>query len=218
MGCELVICNHIKSIILHMSDVRRRRFMKKSWLLALALGGAAASAAKGDRGRNQMRLPSFYGAAEVRASLPGRMRLYMPSIAENPQLAAQMKEKLEGTGVVREVAPNPRTSTVLIRYDESQVEAAVVQGAAMKLMGLTDALRRAPASRMEAGVKLLFAAVNRGVLEATGGLLDAKMLAGCALTLAGLKKLIACGASVPGAATLLWWASGLFGRGGHGQD
>lgn len=192
--------------------------MKKSWLLALVLGGTAVSAIKQDRGHNLMSLPSFHGVAEVRSSLPGRMRLYMPSIAQKPQQAIQMKEKLEGTGVVCGVELNPRTMTVLIRYDESKVEAAVVEGAAMKLMGLDDALQRAPVSRMEAGMKALLESVNRGVLEATDGLVDARMLAGCALTLAGVKSLVTCGAALPGAMTLLWWASGLFGRGGHGQD
>lgn len=192
--------------------------MKKSWLLALALGGTAASVIGQDRGRNLMRLPSFHNVAEVRASLPGRMRLYMPSIAQNPPLAAQMKQKLEATGAVREVALNLRTSTALIHYDETQVEAAVVQGAAMKLMELDEALQKSSVSRMEAGIRTLAEAVNHGVMEATNGLMDARMLAGCALTAAGIRSFLTRGAAGPGAMTLLWWASGLFGRGGHGKD
>ncbi|MDO5378147.1 MAG: hypothetical protein Q4G52_07425 [Clostridia bacterium] len=192
--------------------------MKRCWLIALTLGGAAMTAFKPEQQHNLMRLPSFHGLAEVRASLPGRIRLYMPSIAQRPEQAMQMKEKLESTGAVRQAVLNFRTSTVLLGYDESQVEAAVVQGAAMKLMGLDEAMGKAPVSRMEAGVKTLTEAVNHGVMQATGGLLDAKMLAGCALTLAGVYKLAACGAAAPGAMTLLWWASSLFGRGAHGQD
>ena len=65
--------------------------MKRSWLLALALGGAAVSLSTPQQEHNLLRLPSFRGLAEVRASLPGRMRLYMPAIAQHWQQAEQMR-------------------------------------------------------------------------------------------------------------------------------
>ena len=192
--------------------------MKRSWLLALALGGAALSLSKTQQEHNLLRLPSFRGLAEVRASLPGRMRLYMPAIAQHWQQAEQMRTQLESTGAVREVALNPHTSTVLIRYDERQVEGAVVLGAAMKLMGLDAAAQQEPVSRMESGLKTLFASVNHGVLEATNGLLDARMLAGGVLTVAAVRSMKLYGAAVPGAMTLLWWAASIFRRGINGAD
>ena len=192
--------------------------MKRSWLLALALGGAAVSLSKTQQEHNLLRLPSFRGLAEVRASLPGRMRLYMPAIAQHWQQAEQMRTQLESTGAVREVALNPHTSTVLIRYDERQVEGAVVLGAAMKLMGLDAAAQQEPVSRMESGLKTLLASVNHGVLEATNGLLDARMLAGGVLTIAAVRSMKLYGAAVPGAMTLLWWAASIFRRGINGAD
>ena len=192
--------------------------MKRSWLLALALGGAALSLSKTQQEHNLLRLPSFRGLAEVRASLPGRMRLYMPAIAQHWQQAEQMCRQLESTGAVSEVVLNPHTSTVLIRYDERQVEGAVVLGAAMKLMGLDAAAQQEPTSRMESGLKTLFASVNHGVLEATNGLLDARMLAGGVLTVAAVRSMKLYGAAVPGAMTLLWWAASIFRRGINGAD
>ena len=44
--------------------------------------------------RNQMKLPSFHGVAEVRASIPGRIRLYMPAVSLNPDAAARMKKQI----------------------------------------------------------------------------------------------------------------------------
>ena len=192
--------------------------MKRSWLLALALGGAAVSLSTPQQEHNLLRLPSFRGLAEVRASLPGRMRLYMPAIAQHWQQAEQMRTQLESTGAVSEVVLNPHTSTVLIRYDERQVEGAVVLGAAMKLMGLDAAAQQEPVSRMESGLKTLFASVNHGVLEATHGLLDARMLAGSVLTVAAVRSMKLYGAAVPGAMTLLWWAASIFRRGINGAD
>ena len=54
--------------------------MNTTLLAALALGGAALSVKKPTQNHNLMRLPSFRGIAEVRASLPGRMRLYLPCL------------------------------------------------------------------------------------------------------------------------------------------
>ena len=192
--------------------------MKRSWLLALALGGAAVSLSTPQQEHNLLRLPSFRGLAEVRASLPGRMRRYMPAVAQHWQQAEQMRTQLESTGAVSEVVLNPHTSTVLIRYDERQVEGAVVLGAAMKLMGLDAAAQQEPVSRMESGLKTLFASVNHGVLEATNGLLDARMLAGAVLTVAAVRSMKLYGSAVPGAMTLLWWAASIFRRGINGAD
>ena len=181
--------------------------MNTTLLAALALGGAALSVKKPTQNHNLMRLPSFRGIAEVRASLPGRMRLYLPAVSANREAAEEMKRQLEATGVVHEVALNFRLSTALIRYDETKVVAAVVQGAVLKLMGLTDALQKEPVSRIQSGLNTLMAAINHGLLEATNGLLDVRTLAGCALTFAGVKSLAVSGAAVPGAMTLLWWAA-----------
>ena len=184
--------------------------MNTTLLAALALGGAALSVKKPTQNHNLMRLPSFRGIAEVRASLPGRMRLYLPAVSANHEAAEEMKRQLEATGVVHEVALNFRLSTALIRYDETKVEAAVVQGAVLKLMGLTDALQKEPVSRIQSGLNTLMAATN--------GLLDVRTLAGCALTFAGVKSLAVSGAAVPGAMTLLWWAASIWRRNDSGTN
>ena len=46
---------------------------------------------------NLMKLPSFRGVAEVRSSLPGRMRLYVPAVTQEPALTGQMVQQLEST-------------------------------------------------------------------------------------------------------------------------
>ena len=165
--------------------------------------------------RNQMKLPSFHGIAEVRASIPGRIRLYMPAVTEHPEAAARMKEQMEETGAVHEVTFNPSTGTVLFLYDETQVEAPVVEGAAIRLMGLDDAIRRQPVSRMETGLQTLWNSINHGVMETTKGWMDARMLAGTALGIAAVRSMILHGAVLPGGITLLWWASSIFSRNRH---
>lgn len=65
--------------------------------------------------RNHLKLPSFYEIAEVRASIPGRIRLNMPAVTANPEVAAQMKKQMEETGAVHEVSINPAIATADIR-------------------------------------------------------------------------------------------------------
>lgn len=187
--------------------------MNGIWWLALAAGTAAVLPKK--QQHNLMKLPSFRGVAEIRSSLPGRIRLYMPAVSQQPEQAAKMKAQLEGTGAIRQVMMQPLTGSVLILYDESQVQAPVVLGAAMKLMGLDDKVNAPASGKVQQGVQLLLRAINQGVLDATDGLLDAKTLAAGALTIAALHSKVQKGWAVPGAMTLLWWATRLFGVPDH---
>ena len=165
--------------------------------------------------RNRMKLPSFHGIAEVRASIPGRIRLYMPAVTANPEAAAQMKKQMEETGAVHEVSINPAIGTVLFLYDETQVEASVVEGAAIRLMGLDEAIQQQLVSKTEKGLQTLWDSINHGVMETTRGWMDARMLAGTALSVAAIRSLITNGAVLPGGITLLWWASNIFSRNRH---
>lgn len=186
--------------------------MNYGWTAAAVLGVLALTAQKEPQ-HNIMKLPSFKGVIEVRASIPGRMRLFVPSLPERMEQARQAREQLLGTGVVHRMELEPRTGSILICYEEQRVEAAVVEGALMKLLGLDEAVNAKPKSRVEVGVRTLMDAVNRAIMDATNGWLDAKTLAGTALSVAAIQKWRLAGLAVPGAMTLMWWASSLFGRG-----
>lgn len=187
--------------------------MKSGYWVAAA--AASMLAVPRPSARNRLKLPSFFGIAEVRASIPGRIRLYMPAVRSCPEAAARMKQKMESTGAVRNVSVNTETGTVVFLYDEKQVEAGVVQGAAIRLMGLDGEISKQPVSRMEAGLRTLWDSLNHGILEATKGVLDARMVAGTALGIAALRNLMVNGVSMPGGVTLLWWASSIFSRNRH---
>ena len=122
---------------------------------------------------------------------------------------------MEETGAVREVSVNPSTGTVLFLYDESQVEASVVEGAAIRLMGLDEAIQLRPVSKMEKSLQMLWSSINHGVMETTKGWMDARMLAGTALSVAAVRGFMTNGAVLPGGMTLLWWASNIFSRNRH---
>lgn len=187
--------------------------MKGVWWLALAASAAAALPKKQEH--NLMKLPSFRGVAEVRSSLPGRMRLYLPAVQQQPETAQQMAAQLEGTGVIHQVTVQPVTGSVLVQYDETRVQASVVFGAVLKLMGLDEKIKAAPVSKIRQGIGLLLRSIDQAVLNATGDLLDAPTLAAGVLTVAALRSKKQEGWAAPGAMTLLWWASKLFGAPSH---
>lgn len=180
-------------------------------LTAAAVLGVLALSAPKEPQHNLMKLPSFKGILEVQASIPGRMRLFVPSLAGVMEQALQVREQLLGTGVVHRVELEPRTGSMLVCYDERKVEAAVIEGAVIKLLGLDAAINGKQKSRMENGLHTILDAVDRGVMGATNGLMDGKMLAGTALSVLAIKEWRLAGLAVPGAMTLLWWAARLFG-------
>ena len=130
--------------------------MKSIWWTALAAGSVAYGLVK----QRKNVLPSFQGVAEVRSHLPGRLRLYIPAIARQEEAARTMKETLEATGAVYSVTLNPRTATALICYDEAQVGAAVIEGAAIRLMGLDAEIAHPAACRAAKGLKMGFDALD----------------------------------------------------------
>ena len=173
-------------------------------LTAAAVLGVLALSAPKEPQHNLMKLPSFKGILEVRASIPGRMRLYVPSLSGSMDQAEQAREQLLGTGVVHRVELEPRTGSMLVCYDERKVEV-------IKLLGLDAVINGKQKSRMESGLHTILDAVDRGVMGATNGLMDGKMLAGTALSVLAIKEWRLAGLAVPGAMTLLWWAARLFG-------
>ena len=173
-------------------------------LTAAAVLGVLALSAPKEPQHNLMKLPSFKGILEVRASIPGRMRLYVPSLSGSMDQAEQAREQLLGTGVVHRVELEPRTGSMLVCYDERKVEAAVIEGAVIKLLGLDAVINGKQKSRMENGLHTILDAVDRGVMGATNGLMDGKMLAGTALSVLAIREWRLAGLAVPGAMTLLW--------------
>ncbi|MBQ9307748.1 MAG: hypothetical protein IJ229_07475 [Clostridia bacterium] len=158
-------------------------------------------------------LPEFRGICEVRSNLPGRLRLALPAIKSDPEQAQHVCQQLLSTGVVREATANPATASLLICYDASQVEAPLLMGAVIRLMGLDEQITRKERPRLEKQLHQLYMAVDRSVLDASGGWIDSRLLAGGALLAAAIRQGLTGGYALPGAVTLLWWASSIFRKG-----
>lgn len=110
----------------------------------------------------------------------------------------QVREQLLGTGVVHRVELEPRTGSMLVCYDERKVEAAVIEGAVIKLLGLDAAINGKQKSRMENGLHTILDAVDRGVMGATNGLMDGQNARRNGAVRAGDQRMAARGSGCAG--------------------
>lgn len=158
-------------------------------------------------------LPSFRGICEVRSSAPGRLRLDLPLCKSKSVLAEQTGKQLLSTGCVKSVHFSPVTGSMLILYDQKQVDAPVLIGAIIKLMGLQDSLHAKENPLFLEKLHMVSDALDRACLDATNGWFDGRLLTGGCLLYAAVYQGMKNGFSLPGTATLLWWASSLLRKG-----
>jgi hypothetical protein len=171
-------------------------------------------------GKNKLRRRTLMpmlrtGPVQTAHWMPGRMRLRVPSLAENGAGTAQIQEKLPTIQGVQSVRLNPATGSVLIVYHEDQVRPELLFAAVVRLMNLDAELKRMPQPVVTRELREILGSVNRMVYDRTGGLLDLWSAALILLAAIGVRKLFAQGAGAfPAGLTLVWWglASLLGGR------
>lgn len=68
-------------------------------------------------------------------ALPGRVRLKIPQVKENPELARQAREKLGQVPGIRRVEANPATGSLLILYDLAMLASLETLGPLGEIFG-----------------------------------------------------------------------------------
>ncbi len=147
--------------------------------------------------------------------VPGRVRLRVPSLAENSAGAAMVREKLPTIEGVQSVKLNPATGSVLIVYRKDEVRPELLFAAVARLMNLDAELKRIPQPVVTRELKEIPGSVNRTVYERTGGLVDLWSASLIILAAIGVQRLLTQGTrAFPAGLTLVWWglASLLGGR------
>ncbi len=155
------------------------------------------------------------GPVQTAHFLPGRVRLRVPSLAENVAGAALVREKLPAIQGVQSVTLDPATGSVLIMYREDEVRPELLFAAVVRLMNLDAELKRMPQPIVTRELREILGSVNRMVYDRTGGLLDLWSAALILLAAFGIQRVLAQGMrAFPAGLTLVWWglASLLGGR------
>ena len=164
------------------------------------------------------------GGIRVVHAIPGRVRVKMARLKENPALVREVQERLSAVQGIQRVEANPITGSVLILYDPAAFESLPsLLSLAACLSPLFpdldfskledwfvsengDGNATALAERLAA----LFGGLNAKVSETTGGV-DLKFLLPLSLFLLGVRGILVAGEGVfPTWYDLLWFAFGAF--------
>lgn len=171
-------------------------------------------------GKNKFRrgtlMPMFRtGPVQTAHFMPGRVRLRVPSLADNNAGAALVRDKLPTIQGVRSVQLTPATGSVLITYQEDQVRPELLFAAVVRLMNLDAELRRTPQPAVTRELREILTSANHMVYDRTGGLIDLWSAGLILLAAIGIQRVVVQGMrAFPAGLTLVWWglASLLGGR------
>ena len=85
-------------------------------------------------------LPVYRGVIEPVHLLPGRLRLIVPSLIDNPHAALMLKEKMERIESITAVDSSTATGSLCLRYDPRAVAPLVLFGSVVRLLNLEPAI------------------------------------------------------------------------------
>lgn len=157
-------------------------------------------------------------------AIPGRIRLKVPQLRENPALASEIQTRLVSASGIRLVETNPTTGSVLVFYETQEfvspdsLHALAAPLATLfpevDIKGLEAQFRQSAngtTSPLTGGISALFGTLNTGVHQLTRGGADLKILAPLALFAFGVRSLLMSEKPVvPTWYDLLWFALGTF--------
>jgi len=146
------------------------------------------------------------GPVQTAHFMPGRVRLRVPSLAENRLGAVTVRQKLPTIQGVQSVQLTPATGSVLIVYRKDEVRPELLFAAVVRLMNLDAELKRMPQPVVTRELKEILGSVNRTVYDRSGGLIDLWSAGLILLAAIGTQRLLAQGMrAFPSGLTLIWW-------------
>jgi len=151
-------------------------------------------------------------AVRVASFIPGRVRLKSRQLRDNESLGTRVGEALGEVDAITVVSVNARTGSVLVRYDEEQLEDLPslidradafgllpddVDPAGLKAMIEDRADGAAPRRDFSGEVRSVFDAMDGSVKAATGGAIDLKGLVPLSLVGMGTYRVLTGAATQP---------------------
>lgn len=158
-------------------------------------------------------------------AIPGRMRLKVGDVRENPTLAGELQRRLTSLPGVRTVEVNSRTGSVLILYKATAFTSTeALQELAKPLAELfpgveinevrswmSSANGSGSAPSLTQGITSFFAGLNKNIETATGSAVDLRILLPLGLFLLGLRSLVSSeNRPLPTWYDLFWFALGTY--------
>ena len=157
-------------------------------------------------------LPRIRGKFEVIHSMPGRIRFRIPMLeGQDNEVIESVKKELVRVPEISRADVNPVSGSLVLEYNAEKVNASIVCGILLKLLGLEDAMDAQPLSLARKELNLVGTSLNRQVYNSTAGVIDLTSALALTLFLLGLYKIILLqDRNTPGGFSLLWWAYIIF--------
>lgn len=147
---------------------------------------------------------SFAGVLEVVHSLPGRMRLRVPSLKGRVRALAEFAASLRRLDGIAEVSVAPLLGTALVRYDAAKLTPSLVVAAATHGFDFETALR-SHRSLVGGELKAIHYALNQALLRRSGGILDLPSLMVVLLIVTLVCGMMGRGGPKFSPLAVLWW-------------
>ena len=150
-------------------------------------------------------LPNFYGIMETLHYSKGRVRLKIALLKGNPEMAEHLENILSQIKPVKSYMINTTIGTLLVTYDETEVETSILIGSLIKIMGLEEEINKSKDGRLSYLMRDLLKGIDLAIYNNSKGILDGKSLLTISFLGLGIyqlknKKIL------PNGVNLLWWA------------
>lgn len=152
----------------------------------------------------QQQIVSFSGVLEVVHALPGRMRLWMPSLRARARALAEFATSLKRLEGIQDVTVNPVLGTALVRYDAAKLTPSLVVAAATHGFDFETAVRNHQ-SLVGGELRALHYAFNQAIMQRTGGVLDLPALMTVLLIVTFVRGITGRGGPKVSPLAVLWW-------------
>jgi hypothetical protein len=157
-------------------------------------------------------LPVMRGQFEVAHRLPGRIRFRVPKLqGVDDVVIAAVKKELLGISEITSVHINAVSAGLLVEFDEGKIDAAIICGILLKLLGLEKSFDRPPESAAQKELKAIGKALNRQIHNSTAGILDFQSALFFAVFAIGLYMVVVKrDRRLPSGINMLWWSYVIF--------
>ena len=157
-------------------------------------------------------LPHLRGKFEVLHTMSGRIRFRIPMLEDQDiEIIDTIKKELIRLPEIDRVEVNPVSGSMVLEYNDEDINASIICGIVLKLLGLEDVMDAQPQSLAQKEVNLIGTSLNRQVYNSTAGIIDLTSALALTLFILGLYKIILQqDRNTPSGFSLLWWAYVIF--------
>lgn len=139
--------------------------------------------------------------------MKGRVRFQIDALKGNTKSQQYLLEQLPRVQGVTSIQVNIITGSVLIHFDEKEMQPELLYTVLIRLLGLEDELDKVPESVILREIRLIGKSLNRAMFERTAGVIDLQTAIPVVLGIIGIRKIMSQKMlAFPTGFTMLWWA------------